>query len=380
MAASVEERKRREAKQSIALNNAIAESGRPSKPSAGVWAGGATAAPRQFPCTCKYMLLYRRARRVYIGPAYLAIVSTLLSQPPPLTAHHSTLFISLSVYNMGVEVPSDPAPNGYVSNPHQEKIDEALRYLRSEKQGDTKDGIILEKKYVQGDSSAIPIVRGHGLVKDLSAQALLSTILQPSARHLWDERFASGALLERYGRRTYKFYSVQKGVGWLVSERDIVGVQHVQDGENGAFEVVQTSVEGDPDNSGRVRATLTCAGWSVVPRGNDLEVIVQDIPLAVVNITNFIRNKGVPPYITNQDLKSQLRTEVVDVEKRHHEIRLIAGDTDEELKIAVDPKLFGGNWSVGVTGDGVAAEKDGDNAVVKVPAGTGRYEVKIDAA
>ncbi|QRW25081.1 start domain-containing protein [Rhizoctonia solani] len=322
------------------------------------------------------------------GPAYLAIVSTLLSQPPPLTAHHSTLFISLSVYNMGVEVPSDPAPNGYVSNPHQEKIDEALRYLRSEKQGgegweniDTKDGIILEKKYVQGDSSAIPIVRGHGLVKDLSAQALLSTILQPSARHLWDERFASGALLERYGRRTYKFYSVQKGVGWLVSERDIVGVQHVQDGENGAFEVVQTSVEGDPDNSGRVRATLTCAGWSVVPRGNDLEVayvvkinpngsipsavvgkIVQDIPLAVVNITNFIRNK------------------VVDVEKRHHEIRLIAGDTDEELKIAVDPKLFGGNWSVGVTGDGVAAEKDGDNAVVKVPAGTGRYEVKIDAA
>ncbi|KAF8750646.1 hypothetical protein RHS01_09147 [Rhizoctonia solani] len=327
------------------------------------------------------------------GPAYLAIVSTLLSQPPPLTAHHSTLFISLSVYNMGVEVPSDPAPNGYVSNPHQEKIDEALRYLRSEKQGGEgweNIGWHHPRKEIRARGQfSHPYRQGTRLVKDLSAQALLSTILQPSARHLWDERFASGALLERYGRRTYKFYSVQKGVGWLVSERDIVGVQHVQDGENGAFEVVQTSVEGDPDNSGRVRATLTCAGWSVVPRGNDLEVayvvkselvqsngsipsavvgkIVQDIPLAVVNITNFIRNKGVPPYITNQDLKSQLRTEVVDVEKRHHEIRLIAGDTDEELKIAVDPKLFGGNWSVGVTGDGVAAEKDGDTRWSRFP-------------
>lgn len=307
---------------------------------------------------------------------------------------------------MGVDIPSDPAPNGYVSNPHQKSIDDALAYLRTEKEGgdgweniDTKDGIIMEKRYVQGDGSAIPIVRGHGIVTGLSAPALLSAILQPSARHLWDERFASGALLERYARRTYKFYSVQKGVGWLVSERDIVGVQHVQEGENGAFEVVQTSVEGDDHNSGRVRATLTCAGWSVIPRGDDLEVayvvkinpngsipsaivgkIVQDIPLAVVNIHNFIRDKGVPPYITNKDLKSQLRTEAVNVEGRTHIIKLIAGDSSEEVSIAVDPKLFGGNWKVGTEGNGVSAEKSGDNAVVKVPGGAGRYEVTISAA
>ncbi|KAJ1305784.1 hypothetical protein OPQ81_010514 [Rhizoctonia solani] len=306
----------------------------------------------------------------------------------------------------GVEIPSDPAPNGYVSNPYQANIDKALEYLRAEKEGgngweniDTKDGIILEKKYVQGDNSAIPIVRGHGLIKNLSSPDLLSAILQPSARHLWDERFASGALLERYGRRTYKFYSVQKGVGWLVSERDIVGVQHVQEGDNGAFEVVQTSVEGDPENSGRVRATLTCAGWSVIPRGDDLEVayvvkinpngsipsavvgkIVQDIPLAVVNITNFIRNKGAPPYVTNTDLKSQLRTELVNIEGRTHAIKLIAGDQDEELKVKVDPKVFGGNWKVGTEGNGVSAEKAGDDAVVKVPANAGRYEVTISAA
>ncbi|CAE6490150.1 unnamed protein product, partial [Rhizoctonia solani] len=165
---------------------------------------------------------------------------------------------------MSIEIPSDPAPNGYVSNPYQDKIDEALAYLRAEKDSegweniDTKDGIILEKKHVPGDSSAIPIVRGRGLVKSLSADSLLSAILQPSARHLWDARFESGALLERYGRRTYKFYSVQKGVGWLVSERDIVGVQHVQEGENGSFELIQKSVDGPPGDKGRVRADL-CA-------------------------------------------------------------------------------------------------------------------------
>lgn len=134
----------------------------------------------------------------------------------------------------------------------------------------------MEKKFTSGDNSAIPTVRGRGVVKSLTASALLSAILQPSARPLWDARYVSGDLLERYERRTYKFYNVQKGVRFLVSERDIVGVQTVvfAAGENpaGGFEVIQTSVKGDPDNNGRVRATLTCAGWSVTPRGDDLEV------------------------------------------------------------------------------------------------------------
>ncbi|CAE6485856.1 unnamed protein product [Rhizoctonia solani] len=305
---------------------------------------------------------------------------------------------------MGVDIPSDPAPNGYVSNPYQDSIDKALAYIRAEKEGtdgweniDTKDGIILEKKY-ENDGSAIPLVRGHGLIKSLSAPALLSAILQPSARHLWDARFESGALLERYGRRTYKFYSVQKGVGWVVSERDIVGVQHVQEGENGAFELIQTSVDGPPGDKGRVRATLT-AGWSAVPRGDDLEVsyvvkinpngsipsaivgkIVQDIPLSVVNITNFIRDKGVPPYITNKELSSQLRTDIVNIEEKKHVANLIAGGQDEQVTFAVDPKVFGGNWKVEVNGNGVSAEKSGDNAVVKVPANAGQYQVIISAA
>lgn len=311
---------------------------------------------------------------------------------------------------MGVEVPSDPAPNGYVPNPHQAQIDAALAFLRAEKDNtegwediDTKEGIIMDKKFVPGDSSAIPLVRGRGLVKGLTAAQLLSGILQPSARHLWDARYESGSLLERYSRRSYKFYTVQKGVGWIVSERDIVGVQAVvfanDEDPAGGYEVVQKSVEGDEENKGRVRANL-CAGWSVVPRGDDLEVayvvkvnpngsiptavaakIVQDIPAAVVNLCNFIRDKGVPPYISSKELKSQLRTELVNVEDKKHAIKLIAGDSEEEITITVDPKLFGGNWQVGVSGNGVAAEKrDDTTAIVKVPAGAGQYEVTINAA
>lgn len=311
---------------------------------------------------------------------------------------------------MGVEVPSDPAPNGYVPNPHQEQIDTALAFLRAEKDDtngwediDTKDGIIMDKKFVPGDSSAIPLVRGRGLIKGLSGAALLSAILQPSARHLWDARYESGSLLERYSRRSYKFYTVQKGVGWIVSERDIVGVQAVvfanEEDPAGGYEVVQKSVEGDEENKGRVRANL-CAGWSVIPRGDDSEVayvvkvnpngsipsavvskIVQDIPLAVVNITNFIRDKGVPPYISSKDLKSQLRTEVVNIESRNHVAKFIAGDSEEQITFTVDPKVFGGNWQVGVSGNGVAAEKQDDTtAVVKVPGGAGSYEVTISAA
>jgi hypothetical protein len=36
---------------------------------------------------------------------------------------------------MGVDIPSDPAPNGYVPNPYQDEIDKALAYLRAEKEG-----------------------------------------------------------------------------------------------------------------------------------------------------------------------------------------------------------------------------------------------------
>jgi hypothetical protein len=132
----------------------------------------------------------------------------------------------------------------------------------------------MEKKPILNDR-AVPAVRARGIIKNLTPAALLATITLASARANWDDRYVSGGVLERYNQRTHKFCTVQKG-GILVSERDIVGVQAVVSPEGEAekgFEVVQMSVEGDPENSGRVRATVTYSGWSVVPRGDDLDVV-----------------------------------------------------------------------------------------------------------
>jgi hypothetical protein len=109
--------------------------------------------------------------------------------------------------------------------------------------------------------------------------------------------------------------------------------------------------------------------------------IVQDIPMAITNITNFIRSSGYPPYISTPSFASQLRTETFNLEGRSHIVKFIAGDKEEEIVIAVDPKPFGGSWKIKTSGQGVSAEKkDEGNVVVRVPAGSGQFEVGITAA
>ncbi|KAG9125787.1 hypothetical protein FRC07_006242 [Ceratobasidium sp. 392] len=179
----------------------------------------------------------------------------------------------------GVQVPADAVPAGYVHNPHTTKINAALAFLRAEKASvegrqeiGIKDGIIMEKKATTSDSSPIPTVRSRGTVKNMSPAALLATISAPSVRPHWDDRYVTGGLLERYDRYTNKYYAVQKGAGFLVSERNVVGVQAIviPEGVQNGFELMQTSVEGNPENPGRVRASegdnnlrwlVSCSSW-----------------------------------------------------------------------------------------------------------------------
>ncbi|KAG8711551.1 hypothetical protein FRC08_015743 [Ceratobasidium sp. 394] len=309
----------------------------------------------------------------------------------------------------GVQVPADAVPAGYVHNPHTSKVDAVLAFLHSEKASTegwqeigTKDGITTEKK-VATDNSPIPTLRSRGIVKNMTPVALLAAISLPSARPNWDDRYVTGGLLERYDRYTNKYYAVQKGAGFLVSERDVVGVQTIIVPEGGAdkgFEVVQTSVEGDPENSGRVRATITCAGWSVVPRGEDLEIayvikmnpngklpsavvgkLIEGLPTVVAKVLHFVRSSGHPPFILTPSFSSQLRTEIFDLKGRAHTAKFIASNQEEELVITVDPKPFGGSWKVQVSGNGdLSAEKKGPtSAVVRIPARSGKFEVRITA-
>ena len=103
--------------------------------------------------------------------------------------------------------------------------------------------------------------------------------------------------------------------------------------------------------------------------------------MTVINITNFIRKTGYPPYISSPSFASQLRTETFTLEAKTHAIRFIAGNQDEEISVTVDPKPFGGNWKVGAFGTGVTAhKKDNATAVVRVPGGSGKFEVVFSAA
>lgn len=109
--------------------------------------------------------------------------------------------------------------------------------------------------------------------------------------------------------------------------------------------------------------------------------IVQDIPLAIVNISNFVRSSGYPPYISSPSFSSQLRAETFSLEGKSHDIKFIAGDKEEEIVIAVDPKPFGGNWAVKVVGEGAAVEKKDDTtALVHVKPGSGNFDVSIAPA
>lgn len=103
--------------------------------------------------------------------------------------------------------------------------------------------------------------------------------------------------------------------------------------------------------------------------------------MAIVNITNFIRSSGYPPYISSKSFNSQLRTEHFSLEDRKHVIKFIPGNDEEDITVAVDPKPFGGNWKVEVAGQGAAVEKKDDStALVHVKPNSGNFEVTISAA
>lgn len=88
-----------------------------------------------------------------------------------------------------------------------------------------RDGVRLDKKMDPSDAYAVPTVRGTCIVENATTEQVLSVIQQPGMRLIWDPRFESGAMLKRYTRTSYQFYSVMKGLGWLIWPRSIVGSQ-----------------------------------------------------------------------------------------------------------------------------------------------------------
>jgi len=221
---------------------------------------------------------------------------------------------------MSIHIPDDPAPNGYVPFPFQNELDQALSYFRTESVSEDgwekiveKSGVLAEKKFIPGDTSALPLVRGRGVFENVTPVELFSIFSLSGVRLVFDDYTREIHVLAKHSQRVQKFYSVQKGA-FLVQDRDVVGVQGSFWNDDGSIEVVQTGVPDDgttPPVSGKTRATLTVGGWALRPRGGDTEVIyllktnpngsipawlirtiIQDYPLLVAEASDFYTKFG----------------------------------------------------------------------------------------
>jgi len=269
---------------------------------------------------------------------------------------------------MAVNIPDDPAPDGYQHNPYKSILDDALEYLRAESVSTEgweplgmKEDVKMEKKQMPGDSSAIPLVRGRGIIKGIRPDELYPIVSHPGARVLWDPRFLEGHPLRRYARRSYKFYSIQKGA-FLISQRDILGAQDAVYADDGTILLYQCSVPTDddaPEQSGKVRATLTVGGWALRPSGeNDTDAtyivkvnpagslptsiinrVVAEIPICVVNVASFVHTHGKISLILQPEIRSTVRFESYEHGPRKYVAGLIgaAGDT---FDIPVDTEVM----------------------------------------
>ncbi|KAG8934156.1 V-ATPase V1 sector subunit E [Tulasnella sp. 417] len=306
-----------------------------------------------------------------------------------------------------------PSMASYPDFPYQSEKDTALEYLRREafsEDGwttfDNKQGVEYQKKTIEGDTSAIPIVRGRGLVEGFTPQQFLALITYTGVRTTWDTRTEKAEVVKRFGRYLSEFYAIQRGIGWVVSPRDIVGCQDTIISEDGSIERVQTSVEDSdkPPVYGRVRATLTLAGWVLSPaeQGTNVTYVVKSklypqfsserfigahtsssvnpngsIPITIINNTvipeipgaisrasDVLHDKGYPPYISSSIL-SLIRREDFDFSTRTFEFDFL-GKEGDQFEITFDSKIYSQGVTVQGGGDGVETSTDDNKVTVKV--------------
>ncbi|KAF8326876.1 uncharacterized protein EI90DRAFT_3127680 [Cantharellus anzutake] len=281
-----------------------------------------------------------------------------------------------------MEVPNDPADNGYFQpNPYTDITERILENLKAEFDSTegwqligTKNGAVMEKKTAI-DGSAIPVVRGKGTIEGVKPYQFYSIVTHTGARQHWDPRFEAGYALKRYSRRAYKFYTIQKG-SFLVQPRDFVGVSDTIFEEDGSIYVAQGSVPDDGETGpveGRTRGTLHLAGWSIKPKGDGSEItyivhvnpngsiptaivasVVQDTPLSVPNAIDWCQKEGIIPHIEQLDIKSTVRIESYSHEDAKKYRLALLGKAGDEFDILVDEeKKYPDGYNVEKIGEGI---------------------------
>src|SRR5205807_6172127 len=71
-------------------------------------------------------------------------------------------------------------------------------------------GITLHKKLIPEISPYIPVHKGVKVIEGVSAEELMSVIVENNCRKTWDERYDSAKLLESYGGQAQMAFFVAK--------------------------------------------------------------------------------------------------------------------------------------------------------------------------
>ncbi|KAF9509742.1 hypothetical protein BS47DRAFT_1487792 [Hydnum rufescens UP504] len=309
-----------------------------------------------------------------------------------------------------MEIPADPAPNGYFPNPYEDLVDKTFAKLKEfcrDEDGWTaissKSDVFTSKKQIPGDPSSIPLVKGRGVLKGITPYQFYSVVAIPGARHLWDDGFQQGTPLQRYSSRCVKFYSIQKG-SLLVQPRDFIGLQEAIIEDDGTVYFLVTSVPEDENTGpvkGRTRGTITLSGWCIKPvhDGIDVTYFVKvnpngSVPTALVRIVvteladvvrtvfTWCKKTGFICFIKQTTIQSTVRIETYDHTQQELYRLALTGKGGDEFDIVVDDKIrYKNGYTLTIRGegkDGIEATESPDNVHLKIGAAADGKKFELD--
>lgn len=314
---------------------------------------------------------------------------------------------------MSLNIPSNPAPNGYHSRPQEysDAIQKALALFKEHSADESswevlpeKDEVKLAKKATSDDPYDIPLVKGTTIVENTTPVKVLATIQLPGLRKKWDPRFDAGHAIARYSANSYEFYSLMKSPSYFVWARDIAGVQeNIYNDDGKKIIVIQTSVK-DEDNlpeagsyaKSRTRATVDVSAWQITQKGDDVELtylvkvhlngsiptsvvsmIANETPMCAARVRDTHYTIGYHPYDLHsynggsKDANATSVTQVFEDDKNEKTwTGSYIGAEAEQFEIAYDgQRMYSGGVDVSVEGEGasdVTAQVDESKSVVVV--------------
>jgi len=253
-----------------------------------------------------------------------------------------------------------------------------------------KDNVTIYSREVEG---APPMTRGDTILEAGWTLEQIAAIIQcPGARKIWDERFDSAEIKERFNRRELLFHSKMKGT-WPVSGRDIVGIS-IFEKDSKEYVIASKSVEEPsiPAASSHIRADVLVSGW--ILRALDggkigityivhinlngtisqtfLKLVQNQTPLCAGKVADYARKFGFPPYV--KSVEGRLRIDDFD---HSNKIYTVEADALEEhgflggktgtVIIEVPKKLYPNGFSLKNTlAEDISQKEEEGNTIVTI--------------